>query len=143
MIVDTSAVIAILFFEPEADEFFDHLASERAVMSAASYVECSVVTDRATTDRFRRPVNPSDLRAYTRRAVDRIVTDLDILISPVTREQADLARTAHRLYGAGSGSPARLNFGDCFSYALAKDTDQPLLYKGTDFDHTDVRIFRR
>ena len=142
MIVDTSAIIAILFIEPEATNFSRQIAQEPALMSAASLVECSVVADRATADRFPRRVDPVRLRAYAARALDDIVANLSITISPVTRAQADLARIAHRLYGTGSGSPARLNFGDCFSYALAKDIDQPLLYKGTDFDHTDVRTYR-
>ncbi len=62
----------------------------------------------------------------------------DITIEPVTVEQAHLARAAYRDFGKGSGHPARLNFGDCFSYALAKATAEPLLFKGSDFPHTDV-----
>ena len=57
----------------------------------------------------------------------------------MTAEHAELARTAHRRFGRGSGHPARLNFGDCFAYALAKATGEPLLFKGEDFGHTDIR----
>jgi ribonuclease VapC len=58
---------------------------------------------------------------------------------PVTSDQARIARQAYRDYGKRSGHPARLNFGDCFAYALAIDTDEALLFKGDDFGHTDVR----
>jgi ribonuclease VapC len=61
-----------------------------------------------------------------------------ILVAPVTEQQARIARAAYRDFGKGSGHPARLNFGDCFAYALAKDTGEPLLFKGRDFAHTDI-----
>jgi ribonuclease VapC len=61
-----------------------------------------------------------------------------IAIEPVTERQARIAREAYRDFGKGSGHPARLNFGDCFAYALAKDKNEPLLFKGTDFAETDV-----
>lgn len=73
------------------------------------------------------------------RAFDRLVEALEIDIVPVSREQAELARETCRRYGKGSGSPARLNIGDCFSYALAVITAQPLLFVGEDFTATDVR----
>ena len=65
--------------------------------------------------------------------------EFGIIIEPVTEIQARIARHAYREFGRGSGSPAQLNFGDCFSYALAKDKNEPLLFKGNDFAHTDVR----
>ena len=142
MIVDTSAMIAIVFGESEAAEFTQHISSERASMSAASYVECSVVIDRATAARLQRQVDPVDLRADLGRKLENTVAALHLHISPVTREQAELARRAHREFGPGSGSSAKLNFGDCFAYALAKDTREPLLFKGDDFRHTDVDIYR-
>jgi ribonuclease VapC len=63
-----------------------------------------------------------------------------IIVEPVTREQADIARAAYRDFGKGSGHPAGLNFGDCFAYALAKSTREPLFFKGDDSSHTDVAI---
>ena len=73
------------------------------------------------------------------RRVDELLEILAIGIEPVTVEQARIARQAYKDFGRGSGHPARLNFGDCFAYALAKDKGQPLLYKGNHFSHTDVR----
>ena len=61
-----------------------------------------------------------------------------MIIEPVTEAQARIAREAYRDYGRGSGHPARLNFGDCFAYALARATGEPLLFKGSDFIHTDI-----
>ena len=71
--------------------------------------------------------------------MDELVERFDIRIEPVTAEQAKIARQAYRDYGKGSGHPAGLNFGDCFSYALARDKLEPILYKGDDFVHTDLR----
>ena len=71
-------------------------------------------------------------------AFDDLIKEAGIMIEPVTAEQAHLARRAYRSYGRGSGSPARLNLGDCFAYALAKATGEPLLFKGDDFPHTDI-----
>ena len=72
-------------------------------------------------------------------AVDDFVALIRPIIEPVTEMQAKIARQAYREYGKGSGSPAQLNFGDCFSDALAKDRDELLLYKGNDFVYTDIR----
>jgi ribonuclease VapC len=69
---------------------------------------------------------------------DQMIETGAITLEPVTIEQGRIAAEAHRRYGRGSGHPARLNFGDCFSYALAKATGEPLLFKGDDFGHTDV-----
>ena len=82
-------------------------------------------------DRFPNP------RASVR--FDELIRDLEISIEPVTADQATIAREAYRRFGKGTGHPARLNFGDCFAYALAKDFDEPLLFIGQDFIHTDVR----
>ena len=73
------------------------------------------------------------------REFDTVLADLQISTVPFTAEQALIARAAYRDYGKGSGHPAQLNLGDCFAYALAKDSGEPLLYKGDDFGHTDVR----
>jgi ribonuclease VapC len=70
--------------------------------------------------------------------LDELVERFDIRIEPVTAEQAKIARQAYRDFGKGSGHPAGLNFGDCFSYALAREKREPLLWKGNDFGHTDV-----
>lgn len=126
MIVDTSALIAILTGEPEADRLLEAIAGADSVqMSAATYVECSIVVDR------RSP-------PATRRRFDQLLASLDVEIEDLTAEQARLAREAHREFGRGSGSPAGLNQGDCFAYALAADTGEELLFMGSDFAATDI-----
>jgi ribonuclease VapC len=127
MIVDTSALVAILLKEPEAPEFAVALEAADVVrLSAGSYLELGMVVDKR-----RSP-------ALSRR-VDEILEESAVVIEPVTPEQARVAREAYRDFGKGSGHPARLNFGDCFAYALAKAKAEPLLFKGDDFRHTDVR----
>ena len=131
MIIDTSAIIAILQGEPEAVEFVQLIRATRPVrLSAASYLEAAIVSDRSPD-----PV--------VRAGLDALLAELSVIIEPITVEQASLAREAHRAYGRGSGHPARLNFGDCFVYALAKATNEPILYKGTDFALTDIRFAGR
>ena len=126
MIVDTSAFVAILTLEPEADAFTDAIArAEETLLSAATYVETAVVIDA------RR--NPALSRAF-----DRFLEENRLSVEPVTPAQARIAREAYRDFGRGSGHPAQLNFGDCFSYALARDKNMPLLFKGDDFLRTDV-----
>lgn len=127
MIVETSALVAIMFAESDAEIYANAMAaSSTNRMSAASYLESSVVADRAR--------NPT-----ISRHLDEIIRNNAISIESFTAEQAIIARQAYRDFGKGSGHPAGLNFGDCFAYALAKDLDEPLLYKGDDFGHTDVR----
>ena len=126
MIIDTSAVIAILRAEPEAAEFAEAIeAATSRRMSAANFLEAAVVMDSA-----RDPV--------VSRRFDELVDAAGIQIDPVTATQARIAREAYRDFGKGSGHPAGLNFGDCFAYALAKDAGEPLLFKGKDFIHTDL-----
>lgn len=126
MIVDTSALIAILRDEPEARAFAIAIAeSERCRISAANYVEAAVVMDGS-----RDPI--------ASRYFDDLVREAEIVIEPVTAEQAKVAREAYRDFGRGSGHAARLNFGDCFAYALAKTTGEPLLFKGDDFLHAGI-----
>ena len=126
MILDSSAVVAILNGEPEADAMEVALVSARhRRVSAATLVELYVVVDGK-----RDPVRSARL--------DEILVRSDVQIVDVTAEQAHIARAAYRDFGRGSGHPARLNFGDCFSYALAKVTGEPLLFKGDDFAHTDL-----
>lgn len=128
MIVDTSAVIAILTGEPEREHFVSLLRQARYVhMSAATYLEATIVADR-TGD----PV--------LSRRIDELLTSLRAELVDVTADHARIARMAYRDFGRGSGHPARLNFGDCFSYALAKERRAPLLCKGDDFVHTDVQL---
>ncbi len=126
MILDTSALIAILRAEPEASACADAIESAGVRrLSAASYVEVGAVIDRAGD-------------AIASRRVDELLAVTGIGIEPVTASQALIAREAYRDFGKGSGHPAGLNFGDCFSYALAKTTGEPLLFKGEDFQHTDI-----
>jgi ribonuclease VapC len=127
VIVDTSAVIAILRDEPDADRYVTALAAAiEPRMSAATYLEAAIVVDAN-----RDPVLSGRF--------DDLVAEAALRIEPVTEQQAQLARRAHRDFGKGSGHPARLNFGDCFAYALARTTGHSLLFKGDDFSHTDVR----
>jgi ribonuclease VapC len=126
MILDTSAVVAILRLEPEASEFAKII--ERAVerrVSAVSYVETGAVIDAS-----KDPI--------ASRRFDELIEAAQITIEPVTERQARIARQAYRDFGKTSGHPAKLNFGDCFSYALAKARGEPLLFKGKDFSRTDV-----
>lgn len=127
MIIDTSALIAILRAEPDAKVHADAIeAATTRRLSAASFVETAAVIDSA-----RDPV--------ASRRLDELLATADISIAPVTEGQARMARQAYRDFGRGSGHPAKLNFGDCFAYALAKETGEPLLFKGDDFSHTDVQ----
>ena len=127
MILDTSAVVGILNRERDAETLEDALVSARnRRMSAATLVELFVVIDGK-----RDPVRSARL--------DELLQRSDVEIIDVTTEQAHIARRAYRDFGKGSGHPARMNFGDCFSYALAKVTDEPLLFKGDDFGHTDLK----
>lgn len=127
MIIDTSAIMAIINDEPEADVFATLLAGSAVTrISAATLVETSIVIDRS-------------LPPGTHERLDALLDGSAIEVEAVTAEHAHLARTAHRRYGRGSGHAARLNLGDCFSYALAKATGEPLLYKGDHFAHADIR----
>ncbi|RHX85201.1 type II toxin-antitoxin system VapC family toxin [Leptospira stimsonii] len=126
MIVDTSALLAILLQEEEQEKFVLSIVSTpNSRMSVANYLEAAV-----RTDRLKDPV--------LSRLLDEAIAKLKIALEPVTVEQIRLARDAYKDFGKGSGHPAGLNFGDCFAYALAKDQRAPLLFKGEDFFHTDV-----
>jgi ribonuclease VapC len=127
MIVDSSALIAMLTNEEDGDALSRVLDGPEAVrMSGASYLECSIVIDA-----HRDTVLSARL--------DEMILDSEIMIEPVTVDQARIARQAYRDYGKGSGHRANLNFGDCFSYALAREKREPILFKGDDFVHTDLR----
>jgi len=125
LIVDTSAIVAILRGEPDADAYIQALAAAgEARTSATTYLETAVV------DANRDPVLSGRF--------DDLVAAVPITVEPVTRRHAEIARQAYRDFGKGSGHPARLDFGDCFAYALARTTGEPLLFKGVDFSETDV-----
>lgn len=127
MIVDSSAVVAILRAEPDAPRYATALEAARVRrISAANWLEAAIV--------ISDPADP-----VTGRRFDELVREAALRIEPVTAGQARIARDAYRDFGKGSGHPAQLNFGDCFAYALAADTGEPLLFKGGDFGHTDVR----
>lgn len=125
MVLDTSAVAAILFDEPEA-AILDHKIVDDPVrlMSAATFLEAAIVVEARLGDAGGR-----EFDLWLHRA--------EIEILAVDAEQADLARRAWRRFGRGR-HPAGLNYGDCFSYALAAMRDEPLLFKGDDFTKTDV-----
>lgn len=125
MILDTSALLAVLLSEPEAQRFASSIESASVVrMSAASYVEAAIYLDR-NLDEVRRAM------------LDTFLGEFSIRIEPVTVEQALFARQAFVLFGKGRHK-AGLNFGDCFSYALARAYREPLLFKGEDFGYTDL-----
>jgi len=127
MILDTSALISILTGEPDAvalAQVLDQPATVR--LSAASYIEAFIVLQK------RRD-------SVLAVKLDDLIEDAKITIEPVTEVQARFATQAYQSYGKGSGHPANLNFGDCFSYALAREKREPILFKGDDFNHTDLR----
>jgi len=127
MIVDASAIIAILRNEPDASNLA--AALQRAPIrrvSAVTWVEAAIVTDAN-----RNPV--------LSRRFDDLLRDVSMRVETVTPKQAEIARYAYRDFGKGRHK-AGLNFGDCFAYALAKEMDEPLLFKGNDFAHTDVDV---
>lgn len=126
MVVDASALLAILRAEPESRRFAEAIAAaSRPTLSVVSFVEASMVLDArhgpAGTDRL-----------------DRLLRESGMELAPVDIEQAQIAREAFRDFGRGR-HPARLNFGDCFSYALARQRGEMLLFKGDDFTRTDMR----
>jgi len=126
MILDTSAIVAILRDEAEAPLFAK--AIEKAVhrrISAVNYVEAAAVIDAS-----RDPI--------ASRRFDELLQEAEVNVESVTEAQARIARQAYHDFGKGSGHAARLNFGDCFAYALAKVKREPMLFKGDDFSHTDM-----
>jgi ribonuclease VapC len=127
MIIDSSAMVAVIKREPDWLVLSERMDStDRVYMSAASYLETAIVLDR-----YRDPARSARL--------DEAIEEARIVVEPVTVAQAKIARQAYHDYGKDSGHPANLNFGDCFSYALARDKREPLLYKGDNFVHTDLR----
>jgi len=125
MVIDTSALLAILQDEPERRAFNEAIgATEARSMSTATFVETSIVIE----SRY----GPEGLKD-----LDSLIAKAAIGLVPVDADQAQIARTAFSQFGKGR-HPAGLNYGDCFSYALAKSLGEPLLYKGSDFAQTDL-----
>ncbi|HRW17438.1 MAG TPA: type II toxin-antitoxin system VapC family toxin [Dermatophilaceae bacterium] len=126
MIVDTSALLALILREPDferIDEALNRASHPR--MSAGTLLELGILVDRR-------------LPPAQRARVERLLREYRLQIEPVTEHQAEIGRAAYELFGKGSGSRAQLNFGDCFAYALAAETGEPLLFVGDDFTHTDL-----
>lgn len=126
MIIDSSAIVAILRAEGEMMAFAELIADAPVRrISAANYVETAAVIDGS-----RDPISS--------RRLDEFLTEANVRIEPVTESQGQIARAAYRDFGRGSGHPANLNLGDCFAYALSKEKNESLLFKGRDFCHTDL-----
>lgn len=127
MIVDTSALVSIMLREIDVMRYVEALERGPVSISAATLVEAEMVVYGR-----RGPQALEELR--------RLMNEVDAKVIPFDEHQARIASDAHRRYGRGSKHPAKLNYGDCFSYALAIARDEPLLFKGDDFIHTDVRV---
>ena len=129
MVIDTSALAAIFFAEPERDTFLAAVTvADARLVSAATVLEAGMVIESRQGEAAGREF-------------DLFVVRANLQVVSVDAEQADLARSAWRKYGKGR-HPAALNFGDCFSYALAKAAGEPLLAKGTDFAATDIVVWK-
>ena len=125
MIVDSSTIIAILRNEPDAAAIAQALQQAPILrISAVTFVEAAVVAD-------------NDRNPLLSRRFDNLIRDAQMLVEPISARQAEIARQAFRDFGKGHHK-AGLNLGDCFAYALAKEMDEPLLFKGNDFSRTDV-----
>jgi ribonuclease VapC len=126
VIIDASALVAIVRGEPDARRCVDLIFEARdRYISAANLLEAYLVIDGA-----RIPEESA--------ALDATIHDMELAVVPVDRAQVEMARDAYRRFGKGSGHGARLNFGDCFAYALARSRDEPLLFIGNDFAQTDI-----
>ena len=125
MVIDTSALVAILLSEPEAPRFAAAIESAGSrLLSAANLLEASMVIETRKG-------------AAGARELDLFLYRAGVEILPVDQDQAEIARIAWRWFGKGR-HPAGLNYGDCFAYALAKLSQEPLLFKGVDFSQTDL-----
>lgn len=126
MIIDSSALLAVLRGEPEGAAFARAIESAAIRrISAANLLESAIVVD-----------NVRD--SIVSRSFDELIHEAQLVIEPVTEAQVHIAREAYRRFGKGRGNVAQLNFGDCFAYALSKDMAEPLLFKGGDFVQTDI-----
>ncbi len=127
MVIDTSALLAVFLDEPERERFLDLIIeAETRLISAANALETGIVLEARRGEAAGREF-------------DLFIVRAGVQLVPVDGEQVDVARSAWRKFGKGR-HPAALNFGDCFAYALAKASDQPLLAKGTDFALTDIEV---
>ena len=128
MILDSSALLAILNGEPERDRMTAAIfAADSCSVSAPTLLETAMVAEGKAGDRGRDEL-------------DNLLEELDLRIEPFTAEHFVVARQAFRRYGKGQRHPAQLNFGDCIAYALSKATGEPLLFKGDDFAQTDIAV---
>ena len=131
MIIDTSALVAILREEPDARALLDAINSTMPRrISAGTHLELAIVIDRHRD-------------AVASRRLDAFLEEMHIAVEPVTASQARIGREAYRDFGRGNGHPAGLNLGDCFAYALARETGEALLFKGDDFRRTDIPFVGR
>ncbi|WP_448190092.1 type II toxin-antitoxin system VapC family toxin [Azospirillum sp. sgz301742] len=129
IVVDTSAIIAIFRREPDAPVIAGKLENaDVAVIAAAGVLEASIVL------RSLKGLFPAEAERW----LDEFIIEADLKVIPMTIDHVRAARAAHLLFGKGTGHPARLNFGDCCTYALAKVFGAPLLFKGDDFSKTDL-----
>lgn len=126
MIIDSSVIVAVALNEPERAAFETCMAAaDIRRMSSGTWIELSAVAVRS--------------RLISSTWLDTMLERFRITLEAVSIEQAAIGHQAYREFGQGSGHPAKLNFGDCFAYALAKAMGEPLLFKGDDFTHTDVQ----
>jgi ribonuclease VapC len=127
VIVDTSAIVAIMRGEPDSDRFIRAISQAPSPrISAGTYLETAIVIDAN-----RDPV--------LSRRLDDLLLAANVKVEPLTQRHAEIARQAYRDFGKGSGHPAGLNLGDYFAYALARDSKEPLLFKGSDFTETGIQ----
>lgn len=125
LVVDTSALIAVIRSEPEASGIIDVLGrAQERYLSAATLLEAHIVTSGKGSEAER---------------LSRFMQQAALEVVPFSASEASAGAEAFRKFGRGSGHPAKLNFGDCFAYALAKSRNLPLLFKGDDFIHTDIK----
>lgn len=130
MIIDTSIIMAMLLDEPEAGEAYNILTTvDRLKISAGTLVECSVVVH-------------TRLGKQGHDRLHQTLKNANVDVIPVSQEHAGIAQDAYIRYGKGQKNKARLNFGDLFAYALAKESGEALLCKGNDFIHTDIEVIR-
>jgi ribonuclease VapC len=126
VILDSSAIIAIVRRESEREIYLDALLdAEKVAISSSTLLEVRIVAQRSGIEGLEEQVVS-------------LILDHSVEIIPFSDAQQTLAAEAHRTFGKGSGHPAKLNFGDCFAYALAKESGDPLLFKGNDFAQSDV-----
>ncbi|MDP4023070.1 type II toxin-antitoxin system VapC family toxin [Methylobacterium sp. NEAU 140] len=123
--IDTSAILAVLLAEPEEEAFDRLMATKRMLVGAPTLVEARLSLERRFSNRSES-------------ALRRFLTDHSVDVISFNADMFDIAIDAFARYGKGRGHPARLNFGDCLSYAVAKAYAAPLLFKGADFIHTDL-----